>query len=146
LGQGSVVFAAGTVSQTLQIDAADAPAAGGTFANTIWNFSGTNDYIDLRSIAYVDGASATVSGHTLTLVDGGNTYKFRLAVLVSGAFPVTSDGHGGTLIDPEVLAFAHAAAAFAPSGAATTSLASSTSPVARTLLLHATASAAAGHP
>ena len=112
IGTGSVVFA-GAGSATLQIDAADAPAAGGTFANTISNFSGANDFIDLRSIAFVSGASATVSASTLVLSDGGHTYKFKLAGSIGGAFPVTSDGHGGTLIDPHVAGFAQTMAGFA---------------------------------
>jgi hypothetical protein len=84
----------------LQIDAADAPAAGGTFADIISNFNGANEEIDLPSIAYVSGASATVVGHTLVLKDGGKSYTFDIAGAVAGAYPVTSDGHGGTLIDP----------------------------------------------
>ena len=50
---------------------------------------GANDFIDLRSIAFVSGATASVSGSTLVLTDGGNTYKFKLAgsiaAIVSGA-------------------------------------------------------------
>ena len=86
------------------------------------------------------------------LTDGGKTYSFQLTGTFNGAYPVESDGHGGTLIDPvpatahkaldpKVLGFAHAAAAFAPSDAANTALVSSTSPTAQTPFLHA----AAGH-
>jgi autotransporter passenger strand-loop-strand repeat protein len=101
LGTGNVQFIEPTTgSAVLQIDAADAPAAGGTFANTIDDFSGANEDIDLRSIAFVSGASASVSGGVLTLTDGGKTYKFNLAGTTAGAYPVLSDGHGGTLIDP----------------------------------------------
>ena len=139
LGTGAVVFTEPTTgSAVLQIDAGDAPAAGGTFANVISNFSGANDDIDLRSIAFVAGASASVVGSTLTLSDGGKTYKFTLAGTIAGAYPVLSDGHGGTLIDPtagapkaiepKVVAFAHAAAAFAAPGAANFALVSSTAP------------------
>jgi hypothetical protein len=158
-----------TGSAVLQIDAADAPPAGGTFANTLSNFSGADDYIDLPSIAYVSGASATVSGLTLVLSDGGKTYKFKLSGTMAGAYPVLSDGHGGTLIDPtaarapwaigpepidphpidakaidpRVLAFTHALAGFAPSDAAA-ALVSGASPTGETPFLHATASAGAG--
>jgi hypothetical protein len=64
---------------------------------------------------------------------------------------VLSDGHGGTLIDPKavhpkVVAFAQAAAAFAPSDAAKTALVSSTSPTGQTPFLHATGSVGAGRP
>jgi len=129
----------------LQIDAADAPAAGGTFANVISNFSGANEDIDLRSIAFVSGASATVVGSTLVLHDGGKTYTFDIAGTTAGAYPVLSDGHGGTLIDPKAVAFAQTAAAFAPLDAAKTALVSSASPTAQTPFAHATASATAGH-
>jgi len=140
LGTGSVVFVEpSSGSAVLQIDAGDAPAAGGTFANTISNFSGANEDIDLRSIAFVAGASATVVGSTLVLHDGGKTYTFNIAGSTAAAYPVLSDGHGGTLIDPKAVAFAHTAAAFAPSDAAKTALVSSTSPSGLTPFLHATA-------
>jgi autotransporter passenger strand-loop-strand repeat protein len=156
LGSGTVTFVQpSTGSAVLQIDAADAPAAGETFANVISSFNGTGEDIDLRSIAFVAGASATVVGADLVLTDGGHTYTFKLAGGAAGAYPVLSDGHGGTLIDPipaaapkaidpKVLAFAHAAAAFAPSDAANTALVSSTSPTGQTPFAHATASGAAG--
>jgi hypothetical protein len=150
LGTGSVEFAEpSTGSAVLQIDAADAPAAGGTFANRIVDFSGANDDIDLRSIAFVAGATATVSGGVLVLSDGGATYKFKLAGSIAGAYTVVSDGQGGTLIDPPspdaaVARFAQAAAAFAPSDAANAAMVSGTSPTAQTPFAHATASAGAG--
>jgi hypothetical protein len=81
----------------------------------------------------------------LVLSDGGATYKFNLGGSIAGAYPILSDGHGGTLIDPKVVAFAQTAASFAPSDAAKTALVSSTSPTGPTPLLHATASAGAGH-
>jgi hypothetical protein len=146
LGRGGVVFDGGTASETLQIDAADAPAAGGTFANTISNFSGPNDYIDLRGLAYVAGASATVSGATLTLSDGGKTYKFKLAGSIGSAgtlYPVTSDGNGGTLIDPRVAGFVQTMAGFAPANAASLTLVSSGGTSVRAALFNATGSGAA---
>ena len=147
IGAGSVVFVApSTGSAVLQIDAADAPAAGGTFANVISNFSGANEDIDLRSIAYVAGATATVTGSTLTLTEGGQTYAFKLAGSIGASFPVISDGHGGTLIDPkglspQVAVFAQAAAAFAPSDAANTVFVSSGASSSLTPLVHAAGSA-----
>jgi autotransporter passenger strand-loop-strand repeat protein len=144
LGSGSVQFVEpSTGSAVLQIDAADAPAAGGTFANTIEGFSGANEDIDLRSIAYVAGATAKVTGGVLVLTDGGKTYAFKVAGSVADVDSVTSDGHGGTLIDPRAVAFAQTAAAFAPSAAARTGLVSSASPTAQTPFAHAAASA--GH-
>jgi len=120
----------------------------------ISNFNSSSEDIDLASIAYVAGASAAIVGSTLVLTDGGKTYTFEIAGTTAGAYPVLSDGHGGTLIDPtaaapkaidpKVLAFAHAAAAFAPSDAANTALVSSTSPTRPTPFLHAAASAGAG--
>jgi hypothetical protein len=146
LGTGFPDFAEpSTGSAVLQIDAADAPAAGGTFADIISNFSGADDDIDLRSVAYVAGASATVSGSTLALTDGGATYSFTLAGSIAGAYAVTSDGQGGTLIDPRVALFAQAAAVLAPSGAVQTALVSSASPIGLTPLLLATTSAGAAH-
>jgi fibronectin-binding autotransporter adhesin len=151
LGTGSVQFVApATGSAVLQIDAADAPTAGGTFANTLSNFSGAEEAIDLRSLAFVSGASATVSGAVLVLSDGGKTYRFDLAGTTATTYAVTSDGHGGTLIDtpaidPKVVAFNQAAAAFAPSDSAKTALVSATSPAGQTPFAHATASAGAGH-
>jgi len=155
LGSGYVEFVAPvTGSAVLQID--DAPAAGGIFANVISNFDSAGEDIDLRGVAFVSGASATVVGSTLVLHDGGKTYTFDIAGSTAGAYPVLSDGQGGTLIDPtaaapkaldpKVLAFAHAAAAFAPSDAANAALASSTSPIAQTSFLHATTSVGAGRP
>ena len=143
LGAGSVTFAEpSTGSAVLQIDAGDAPKAGGDFANTLVDFNGADEEIDLRSIAFVSGAWAKVVGSTLVLTDGGKTYTFKIAGGVADAYPVLSDGHGGTLIDPKVAAFAQTAAAFAPSDAAKTALVSSASPTAQTPFLHA----AAGHP
>jgi autotransporter passenger strand-loop-strand repeat protein len=156
LGTGYLEFVEpSTGSAVLQIDAADAPAAGGTFSNLIDDFSGANEDIDLRSLAFVSGASATVLGSTLVLTDGGKTYTFDIAGTTAGAYPVLSDGHGGTLIDPatavgskaidpKVTLFAQATAAFAPPDAATAALVSGASPAGQTLFLHATASATAG--
>jgi autotransporter passenger strand-loop-strand repeat protein len=147
LGKGGVSFeepAAG--SAVLQIDAADAPAAGGTFANRIDDFSGAHEEIDLRSIAFVSGAKAKVVGSTLVLTDGGKSYSFDIGGSVAGAYAVVSDGHGGTLIDPHAALFAQTAAAFAPSDAASTALVSSPSPADHTPFLHAAGSATAARP
>jgi hypothetical protein len=85
------------------------------------NFNQTSDSLDLRGVPFSAGATATavVSGSTSTLVvtDGANTYRFKLAG-THGAYHVTSDGHGGTLInDPrrraDDIALSSAQAAFA---------------------------------
>jgi autotransporter passenger strand-loop-strand repeat protein len=151
LGNGDVTFVEPlTGSAVLQIDAADAPTAGGTFANTLFDFSGAHEDVVLTSIAYVTGATAAIVGSTLVLTDGANTYTFNVAGTTAVSYPVLDD-NGVVEIDPraispKVIAFAHAAAAFAPSDAANTALVSSTSPTAHTPFLHATASAGAGHP
>jgi len=145
LGSGAVTFVQPTTgSAVLKIDAAAAPAAGGTFAYLISNFDSTNEDIDLASIAYVSGATATLVGTTLVLTDGGKTYSFQLTGTFNGAYPVLSDGHGGTLIDPEAARFAQAAAGFAPSDAANAALVSSASPASHTPFAHAAASAGRG--
>jgi autotransporter passenger strand-loop-strand repeat protein len=118
LGKGSVVFAGAARSSVLRIDAADAPAAGGVFADTLSNFSASIDEIDLRGVAYVSAASATLAGAELVLTDGGHSYRFDLAGAVGSAFTVTSDGFGGTLIEPRAGVFTQAAAALAPTNAA----------------------------
>jgi autotransporter passenger strand-loop-strand repeat protein len=140
LGSGGVAFSApSTGSAVLQIDAADAPAAGGTFANRISNFSATGEAIDLRGLAYVDGATATLTGSTLVLTDGGGTYAFNLKG-TAAAYSVTSDGHGGTVIDAGAALFVQAAAAFAPVHAAKTATLPAASPSTLTPVLHAAAS------
>jgi len=150
LGSGYAQFVEpSTGSAVLQVDAADAPKAGGTFVNTIDDFSGANEAIDMRSIAFVAGAFATLTGSTLVLHDGGKTYTFDVAGSTATTYSVIGDGDGGTLIDPPasdpaVARFAQTAAAFAPREAAKTALVSSTASVAQTPFAHATASA--GHP
>jgi len=155
LGSGYVQFVQpSTGSAVLQIDASADPAAGGFFSNVISNFNAAGEDIDL-AIPYVAGASAYVTGSDLVLIDGGKTYKFGIAGTTAGAYPVLNDGDGGTLIDPiaatapkavdpKVVAFAHTAAAFAPSNAANAALVSSTSPGAATPFAHAN-SGGAGH-
>jgi hypothetical protein len=130
--------------EILQIDAADIPAAGGVLENILSNFADTNAGIDLRGLTYVAGASAVVDGSTLELSDGGKTYGFDLDGDATARYAVTSDGHGGVLINPAVTLFAQAAAALAPTAAAKTALASATAPVAQTPFAHAMASAGAG--
>jgi len=142
IGGGYVQFVApSTGSAVLQIDAADAPLAGGSFANVISNFSGDGEEIDLTGLTFVTGATAGVKGSILTLNDGGNTYSFDLAGAVGASYTVTSDASGGTVIDASTALFIQAAAAFAPVDAATAVLASSISSTAQTPFAHATASA-----
>jgi autotransporter passenger strand-loop-strand repeat protein len=51
----------------------------GGSANTLSGFSMANEAIDLSSIAFASGATATVRGTTLVLSDGGATYAFDIA-------------------------------------------------------------------
>jgi autotransporter passenger strand-loop-strand repeat protein/autotransporter-associated beta strand protein len=143
LGTGSVLFASAGTSETLLIEASDAPAAGGTFANTISGFSGANEALDLRSIAFVAGATATVSSETLTLSDGGHSYGFNLAGAIGANFTVTSDGHGGTLINPTAAMFVQATAGFAAPKGGTLSPVSSGGTSGYVALVNATGSASA---
>ena len=99
LGAGSIRFAAPSVhTATLELLAASQPSSGGGFAETLVNFGSGNDGVDLRNQAYITGAAATLSGTTLTLVDGGYTARFTLSGATAASYSVTSDGHGGTLI------------------------------------------------
>ena len=151
LGAGYVQFVSpATGSAVLQIDAADTPAGGGTFANLLSNFSGANEFVDLTGLVWEPNASATVVGDTLVLIDGAQTYTFDLAGSIAGAYPVLEDDNEDVLIDPRgigpkaVAHFAQAAAAFAPSDAAKTALVSSASPAGQSPFLHAIGSAGAG--
>jgi len=138
IGSGGVEFVEpATGSAVLRLDAADAPKAGGTFANALSNFSGANEQIDLAGLAFVSGASATLTGSTLVLSDGGKTFDFDVAGKAAAGYTVTSDGRGGTQItaaaaDPAVARFSQAAAAFAPTDAAKTALVSSTGSLGQT--------------
>ncbi|WP_174300589.1 AIDA repeat-containing protein [Caulobacter sp. S45] len=115
LGTGSVAFEAATASATVEIETADQPKSGSTLANMLVDFDGANDTLDLRGLAFVKGASATVSDSTLTFTDGAYTAKFDLVGAVAGSYSAVSDGAGGTKIIPIANgsdAIIHAAAAF----------------------------------
>jgi autotransporter-associated beta strand protein len=120
IGAARVTFAATGAKKTLQIDAADAPAAGDAFANTLSNFSDPLDNVDFRNIAFVSAASAVVStlldGPTLIITDGGQTYGLHLQGSIATSYTVTSDGHGGMLITPQATALAQAAAGLSTRG------------------------------
>lgn len=99
VGNSTIAFASTATSATLQIDAADTPAPGGTFASTLSNFNQSFDGLDLRGVTFVSGATAVVSGSTLVVSDGGHTYDFTLGGSLGSTYVVTSDGAGGTLIN-----------------------------------------------
>jgi autotransporter passenger strand-loop-strand repeat protein len=99
LGTAKVDFENNTTKKTLKIDAADRPASGGTFANTLIDFdSSSATYVDLAGLAFVTGAKATLSGATLTLTDGTYSAKFTLSGTGASKYTVFSDGAGGTEI------------------------------------------------
>jgi autotransporter passenger strand-loop-strand repeat protein/autotransporter-associated beta strand protein len=123
LGAGRVDFAATATKKTLKIDAADRPANGATFATTLIDFdSASATYVDLAGQAFVAGATATLSGHTLTLRDGAYTAAFTLAGTGASKYAVVSDGAGGIEIraatgSTKTPLLAQAAAGFTVSGA-----------------------------
>lgn len=117
LGTGSLSFAATTGSAKLELLSPDQPATSGTFASTLSNFSLALDALDLNERSYVSGATATVSGTTLTFKDGGYVARFKLGGTVATSYTVASDGVGGTTIKPGAdnpAAMTQAIAAFAP--------------------------------
>jgi autotransporter passenger strand-loop-strand repeat protein len=115
-GSADIAFAAGAgTSAVLQFAAAPQPVNGATFGEALLNFAAVTDEIDLRKQAFVSGASATLSGDTLTLVDGAYTARFTLSGSTAAGYVVTNDGHGGALITaaaPGAMAFTHALATF----------------------------------
>jgi autotransporter-associated beta strand protein len=94
----AITFSGAKTVAELKVDAADQPVAGSTFADALVNFDNSLDKLDLSGLAYVSGATATVSGSTLTLSDGGKTYKFTLGGTKPAAYQAISDGAGGTEI------------------------------------------------
>jgi hypothetical protein len=109
-------------SSILALNSPALPANGGTFAEILFNFDKTGEGLDLLGRAYVSGATATLSGHNLTLVDGHYSATFTLSGTSTSSYAssylVTSDGTGGTLIEaqaatPLAAAMAHAMATFA---------------------------------
>ncbi len=91
IGSGTVAFAASAT--TLRITGTQ--TTGSTFANIFSGFD-NNGTIDLAGVAFSAGASAVVSGTTLTLTDGAFTEKFSLAATTAKTFQVQSDGLTGT--------------------------------------------------
>ena len=122
LGKGRVDFLANGDTKTLRIEADDTPASGRLFASPLESFDAADDRLDLRSVAFVKGATATVSGSTLTVRDGTYTAAFTLTGSKAAAYVVGADGAGGILVHaaatPSAAALTEAAAGFgAPSQA-----------------------------
>ncbi|MGI4745396.1 MAG: hypothetical protein ACRYFY_05050 [Janthinobacterium lividum] len=96
-GTGAITFEAG-LNESLILDA-DATANG--FADMLTNWS-VGGHVDLRGLAFGDGATAVISGDAKTVLvsDGqGQTVTLNIAGLNTSANLVTSaDGQGGTLV------------------------------------------------
>ncbi len=120
-GFGTIDFAPGS-ADTLQVDGTtmpDNPISGMTFG----------DIIDLRGLPFQTGATAHLTGTTLTVTSGGTSEQLTLINPVSADFtiPVT-DGQGGTEFGvssgPMESGFVGTATEAVQSGAAVTLLAS----------------------
>ena len=98
LQSGTVDFApAASAKATLTVLATD-PLVPGQPAPTLKDFASTSDTLDLASVTYVSGATASISGSVLSLVDGWSTLHFNLTGSVAASYGVTTDGSGGTRI------------------------------------------------
>lgn len=121
LGGAAIDFAAPTGSAKLKIDAADQPANGASFAETLIDFDKLARSIDLAGLPFSSGATATLSGTTLTVSDGGYTAAFTLSGTAAASYVAVSDGAGGTLIHAKAgaatMPLVHAMAAFGGEGA-----------------------------
>jgi hypothetical protein len=95
-GSGPITFVG---AATLKIDAAALPASGGTFVDTIDNFT-VGDAIDIAGLMYkiAHPNTITLSGDTLTVSNGTATYNFTFGGTVPTSVANTSDGSGGTEI------------------------------------------------
>ena len=122
IGGGNVTFGTGSAGETLRLEAADTPASGGAFATTLFDLDAANEHLDLAGVAFTSGATATLSGHTLTLRDGTYTASFNLAGTLAASYIAVSDGAAGTLIRATAAqtpaALVQATASFAPASAA----------------------------
>ena len=83
VGKAQIVFLGGDQTKTLRIEAADTPASGHTYGNPLENFDTSSDRLDLAGVNFTSGATATVSGSTLTLKDGAYTAAFTLSGSIS---------------------------------------------------------------
>lgn len=114
IGAHDVWFIGSSGTDTLQIDVADQPASGGTFAPLISAWTDSDERIDLAGRAFVSGsATARLNGDVLTVKDGAYIAKFMLTGDHASRYVVASDGHGGILVRAAaVVTLRDAAAAF----------------------------------
>jgi O-antigen biosynthesis protein len=86
----------GPSDPVLVIDAADTPANGATFANTLSNF-GDGDYLDIQGLAYAPGdteAELLGGGAELAVSNGAETIYFDLSGTTQPAYYAYDDGAG----------------------------------------------------
>jgi fibronectin-binding autotransporter adhesin len=131
-GTGAITF---NGAATLKLDAlALTPVSGtqSTFGNSIAGIT-SGDAIDLASLAYSDGGTATYSNGVLTTTGGGNSVTLNLSGVSSGTqFAVSADATGGTVIaqtavTPAAFVFTQAATTGASSAASSGDLGPSSS-------------------
>ncbi|MBS0641960.1 MAG: autotransporter-associated beta strand repeat-containing protein, partial [Proteobacteria bacterium] len=95
-GTGPITFSSGA---TLRLDQAVSGAA--QFSPVLAGFTGA-DHLDLRGLAFANGATAVVQGTTLTVTAGGASEQFTLSGPAPGALVAVSDGNGGTMVQAPV--------------------------------------------
>ena len=98
LGTADIDFLDTANTATLELGSGATAASGSTFANALENFEQSYQQVDLASVAFTSGATATVSGSDLTLADGAYTASFVLSGATAASYVVESDGNSGTLI------------------------------------------------
>jgi hypothetical protein len=138
-GAGTVTFDG---SGTVKLDAPALTTVSGTqssFANTIAGL-GTNDTLDLSSLAYSSGSStATINNGVLTATSGGNSIALNITGIANGTqFTSAADATGGTLntqtpVTPGTQAFVYTPTA-APSSSHTASPSGDLAPSPATML------------
>ena len=99
-GPGAISFNGSPA--TLRLDAAVSGAA--QFGNTLLNLA-AGDTIDLRGLGFAAGATAVVSGNTLTVSSGSKSESFILAGASVDSASVANDGSGGVLVTAQPFAF-----------------------------------------
>ena len=98
LAGGQVAFEQSTGATTLDIEAANRPANGATYATGLVDFDGSSKRLDLAGLTVSSGAKITLNGSTLEVVDGGYTAAFTLSGRVADSYVIVSNGAGGALV------------------------------------------------
>jgi autotransporter-associated beta strand protein len=114
-GTGTIHFAAATRS-VLAVGAAAMPVSGGTFTNTLADFSGAAT-LDLADLRYVPGRTSAhvVGGNTLVVGNGFKTIDFLLSGSVAARYDV-ADPSLGTLVYADPLCFLEGTMIATPDG------------------------------